>query len=338
MLSLLLLVLGATGSALVYKEAYWRLVHPELREPPTQVTAADHAAGIAAARAVFGDELRSVKLPEPGVAGYHLYLTEGEAFLAMDDHRVIDRWRPTDRPMALLFDLHAHLMTGEAGERVGGVVALLGTFMVLTGIYLWWPARRRFRLRTLMPTGFARKKLLASHRDLGLLSAPIILVLLLTGAGIVFYGAAGAILNGVLPGPAPTPEGAPEVSEPPGPAPTASAALLDVAARRFPDARIVFYYPPGDNGLHGFRMKQPCEIHPNGRTYVYMTGSGRVLRSVDACGQPAGQRALYSVYPLHSGKTDSRSYKLLVFLGGLTLTLISATGAASYLSKLKGVR
>lgn len=334
------MVLGATGSALVYKEAYWRLVHPELREQPTQVTAADHAAAIATARAEFGKELRSVKLPEPGVAAYHLYLTDGEAFLAIDDHRVIDRWRPLERPMALLFDLHAHLMAGEAGERVGGVVGLLGTFMVLTGVYLWWPARRRFRLRTLVPTGFARRKVLPSHRDLGLVTAPILLVLLLTGAGIVFYGAAGAILNGVLPGPAPRPEGAPEVSgpAPAGPGPTASAALLDAAATTFSDARIVFYYPPGDDGLHGFRMKRPCEIHPNGRTFVYMTGAGRVLRSVDACGQPAGQRALYSVYPLHSGKTDSGTYKLLVFLGGLALTLISATGAASYLAKIRGVR
>ena len=334
-------MLGATGSALVYKDAYWRLVYPELRTPAAEVTAADHAAAFAAADARFGEQLSSVKLPEPGVAGYHLYLSDGEAFLALDDHRLIDRWRPTERPMALLFDLHAHLMAGAAGERVGGVIGLLGALMVVTGIYLWWPARRRFSVRTLMPTGFARRKLLPSHRDLGLVTAPLLLILLLTGSGMVFYNTVGTILNGILSGPAPIPEGPPAVTATGGITPTdrtASAALIRQAATTFSDSRIVFYVPPDDRGVHGFRIKQDCEIHPNGRSYVYVRGDGRVVRTVDACQQPAGQRALYAVYPLHAGKLDSGTYRLLVFLGGLVLSLVSVTGAAAYLAKLRGVR
>lgn len=94
-----------TGAALVYKEAYWRLVYPELRAPSSQLSAADHAAAIAAAQREFGDELRSIKLPEPGVTAYHLYLDDGEAFLSAVDYSVIDRWRPSERVMSLLFDL-----------------------------------------------------------------------------------------------------------------------------------------------------------------------------------------------------------------------------------------
>lgn len=120
-LSLLLFVFSLTGGALVYKEAYWRLVYPELRVAAPALSAREHAAAIAAAHREFGGALRSVKLPEPGVAGYHLYLEDGEAFLSARDHRVIDRWRPSERVMSLLFDLHAHLMAGETGERIGGV-------------------------------------------------------------------------------------------------------------------------------------------------------------------------------------------------------------------------
>ena len=366
-LSLLLLVLGATGSVLVLKQPYWRLVYPELRSETAQLGPADHARAIRAAREHFGDALRSVKLPQPGVGAYHLYLTDGEAFMSVAGHRVIDRWRPRERPMALVFDLHAHLMAGRTGERVGGVVGLLGVFLVLTGVYLWWPARRRFNLRTLLPAGFSRSKLLPGHRDLGLLATPILLILLLTGSGMVFYGTAGALLNGVLSDRAPTPEGPPqalvaEAAEGSVATPTASTVLtstlsapsgvtprgenpvaapvdaIRTARDIFPDGRIVFYYPPDERGIRGFRIKQACELHPNGRSYAYLDAGGRVLKSVSACDQPAGQKALYAVYPLHAGMLDSGAYAVLTFLGGLALTLVSATGAAAYIAKLKGAR
>ena len=300
-------------------------------EPPV-VSPAEQAAAAAAADAAFGPEQRSVKLPEPGVPAYHLYLTDGEAFMTAGDHRVIDRWSPLDRPMSLLFDLHAHLMAGDAGERVGGVIALLGALLVATGLVLWWPSRRRFTLRGLLPRAFTRRDLLVSHRDLGALASPLLLVLLLTGGGIVFYGTARTLLNGLFG------DGVPSDLEPvagatAGPAIT-GAALFARAAEVLPDARLVFYYPDTGTGVHGFRLKRPCELHPNGRSYVYLDVAGRVLGSVDACAAAPGERATHAIYPLHSGKTPSATYKLLVFLGGALLALISATGAASYLRRL----
>ena len=44
-LSLVLFVFGVTGTALVYKEAYWRLAYPALRLPDRPVGAADAADG-----------------------------------------------------------------------------------------------------------------------------------------------------------------------------------------------------------------------------------------------------------------------------------------------------
>lgn len=335
-LSVLLLVLGVTGSVLVYKEAYWRMVHPALAAPYTVPTVHEAVRAIARADELFGPEVRSVKFPGPGLSAYHLYLDDGEAFLSATDLQLVDRWRPGERPMALLFDLHAHLMAGEGGERVGGVVAILGAFMVLTGVWLWWPARRRFRVRTLLPSGLTRRRLLPSHRDLGMVAAPLLLLLCLTGAGIVFYGTAGAVLRGILPGGDPLPEEAPAAA-PSLPAPErADAGLLDRVSSEFPDARLVFYYPPRDGDrLHGFRLQRPCELHPNGRTYLYLDASGAVVRRTDACDQPSGQRALHALYPLHAGKVDSDLYAAAVFLSGLALSLISFTGAAAYLSRIR---
>jgi uncharacterized iron-regulated membrane protein len=324
---------GLTGSPLVYKEAYWRLTYPELRIGDVELPAERHAEALATAQRQFGDAVRSFKFPEPGVPAYHLYLESGEAFLAPDDLRVIDQWSSRERPMAVLFDLHAHLMAGETGELIGGVIALFAVFLVVSGLVLWWPTRRHFRVSSLIPREMSRRALLISHRDLGAAATPLLLVLLLSGAGLVFYAAAQKLLNGALGDEVPS---LPVLS---GPADLsgvmADAAVLEAAQAAFPLARLVFYYPPRDGTtLHEFRVKQPCELHPNGRSYVYLAGDGSVLGKVDACAHPPGERAVQAFYPLHSGKTESGIYKFLTFLGGVALALLSATGALSFAKRL----
>jgi len=337
-LALVLFVFAVSGAMLVYKEAYWRAVYPELRGPGPELSAADHAQAVAVAQARFGKRLRNVKLPEPGVNAYHLYLTNGEAFLAVDDFRTLDAWRPTERLMAFLFDLHAHLLAGETGERVGGFIGLAGTLMALTGLILWWPARRRFRLANLWPRDLSRRTLLRWHRDLGLVVVPLLLLLLLTGSGIVFYETAGAILAGLTRDPTPPAErvlpaqglGASTARG----LPTAEAVARAMTA--FPDSRLVFITPAAGPGAPvAFRIKQSCELHPNGRSFVYFEpGKRGALRRVDACAAGSGVGALHALYPLHAGKTGSALYKAAAFLASLVLAMLCVTGVVTYLRKL----
>lgn len=336
-LSLFLFVFAITGSALVYKEALWRIAHPELRIDDPSLTAAEFAEGIRAADRQFGERVRSVKFPEPGVPAFHLYLEGGEAFLDVGDFRVIDEWTPRSRPTALLFDLHAHLMAGERGEIVGGWISLAGVLLAVTGLILWWPTRRQFRWRHLLPHGLARRHLIAWHRDLGLVFTPLLLILLLSAAGLVFYNTAGALLNGMF-GDEPPLAVTPEVARTADP-PLADAAILDQVALSFPDARPVFYYPPSaDAAFHEFRLKQPCELHPNGRSYLYLSLEGDVIERVDPCLNGPGEKLLHATYPLHAGKADSAVYKLLVFLGGLVLAALSFSGFIAYATRLGWIR
>jgi len=341
-LALVLLVFAVTGAALVYKEAYWQAVYPELRGGPPEVAADDHAAAVAAARERFGGKLRSVKLPEPGVPAYHLYLEGGEAFLAPGDRRVIDVWGKTDRVMAFLFDLHAHLLAGETGELVGGVFGLAGTLMAVTGLVLWWPARRRFRPANLWPQGLSRRALLRWHRDLGLVFTPLILVLLLTGSGLVFYGMAGAILNGLF-GDPPSETGPVAVSARESEGGLGGVPDMEAVARAqaaFPEARLVFVTPAsGPDTPMTVRIKQDCELHPNGRTFVYLhPATGEVLKKVDPCSGPPGQTALHALYPLHAAKIGSQIYKIAVILTGLALAVLSVTGVVTYVRSLRRAR
>jgi uncharacterized iron-regulated membrane protein len=111
---------------------------------------------------------------------------------------VIDRWRTSDRLMSVLFDLHAHLMAGDAGERVAGVVGLLRVSLAASGPGLWWSARRAFSFRNTLLRDFSRRSLLVWHRELGAVTSPVLLILLLTGSGLVFYETARTLLNGIF--------------------------------------------------------------------------------------------------------------------------------------------
>jgi len=235
--------------------------------------------------------------------------------------------------MALFFDVHAHLMAGDAGERVGGVIGLLGVLMCVTGLILWWPTRRQFSLRNLLPRNFARRTLILWHRDLGTIATPVLVLLLLSGSGLVFYTTAQRLLNGVFGDPVPA-------SSAPGPLPTsarlplADSAVIARVEAALPGARVVFYYPPREGtSFHEFRVKQACELHPNGRSYVYVDGRGHVT-TANACALPPGEKAVHAMYPLHAGKTESALYKFIAFLGAVVLAILSASGVVTYLKKI----
>ena len=335
LLALFMLVVSGTGAALVYKEAYWRLVYPELRGSVLVSDTAEQAAAIAAAHAQYGAALRSVKMPVPGVAAYQLYLHGAGAFLARDDHRIIDEWRTSERLMSLLFDLHAHLMAGRSGELVVGSVGLVGLFMAISGLLLWWPSRRRFSLANLWPRSLTRREMLFWHRDIGALMSPLLLLILLTGCGMVWYGTAQQWLNGLFGDDVP-------VTVKPALAAdtrfeTPDAAVLRRVVQALPGARIVFYYPPQEgSAVAGFRLRQPCELHPNGRSYVYVNAhDGEILQASDACAMPPGERTTNLIYPLHAGKAGSAVYKLLVLLSAVALMVLSFSGVVSYLQKIR---
>lgn len=341
----LMFVLAISGGALVYKEAWWRLTYEDLDRSAPVADPAAQAAAIAQAWSRFGPELRNVKMPEPGVPAYRMYLEAGEAFLSPEGEW-IDEWATGDRLMSWLFDLHAHLMAGERGELVGGVIALAGVMMVLSGLVLWLPARGMYSIRNLWPRGLSRRHLLAWHRDSGLLLTPLLLLLLVSGAGLVFYAQAQKLLNGLFG------DAVPVLAAPPVLAPDAGQAVnaflgrpdmrprlpdaqvMERVSEYFPGARVVLWYPE-ENGTYSFRVKQDCELHPNGRTYLYVNAhSGSIVHAVDACAQPPGERLLHTFYPLHAAKTGHAWYRALAFLGALVLAGLSVSGVITYLQKL----
>jgi uncharacterized iron-regulated membrane protein len=330
--SLWLLLLGTTGALLAFKEDWLRLVQPGAAGPPLSgevLSAPGLARRAAAAEAAFGVErVRSVVLAGPSIALDQVYLRDhaGGGYLDPTTGAVVARWAEGQRIVDVLFDLHHRLLLGEAGKKAVGVVGLLGAALVLSGLVLSWPALRRLR-GTMWPRTATRSALLVAHRELGLVAALPLLVLLLTGAAVVFPVTARILLGGA-PAPAAPTSKATAPSAAPG---IAWEAVFATTLERFPEAspRVVAW-PQAPGGPATVRLRQQAEWHPNGRTAVRVTAAGTLLNAHDAVVAPLADRLVYTAYPVHAAKVGGLPYRSLVALAGVALALLSAYGAIGY--------
>jgi uncharacterized iron-regulated membrane protein len=123
-------------------------------------------------------------------------------------------------------------------------------------------------------------------------------------------------------------------SEPPPAVATADAERISLASAfqtaqdELPGATPTFLYAPQsaqDPVLVRFRMQG--ELHPNGRSYVYVDPyRGAVLRTDRAVEGPLGQQLLHALYPLHIGSFGGIAVKMLYALLGLVPAVLTATG------------
>ena len=322
-----LAMLGISGTILLWKP--WWVAVDQL---PRAATAAETQAIIATVERL-GASYVTLPSPEFGVA--QAGLSDGAGAYIAHDGRLLARWSSIwDRPETLLFDLHHHLLLGEAGALFAGWLGLAAILFAVTGLILWWPTRRTFRWRAL-PARLTRPAILRHHRDVGVVLALPIVLVAATGALMVLKPLAALVLAPLSP--------AADVAEwqpkPPAPATPAAApnwpALLASTRNRFPDAELrILIWPkrPGDSVQ--IRMRQPAEWHPNGRTTLWLSAGGHILLSRDALAAPLAVRTQNALYPLHAarmaGSRLSLPLRIVHSLAGLGLMLLGSMAVVSF--------
>lgn len=323
-LAALLFLLSATGTLLVFKDDYLRATMPEARAAVDLSPAALSQVTVKAEQALGPNDLRALVFATDDLGLHKAYLRNGRSAYLNQTGEVIARWDENGRVEDWLFDLHHRLLLGDWGLYLSGVAGLAGSLLILTGLYAVWPMRLGLR-RGLKITASSRTQLRSLHRNLGVFSAVPILLLLLTGAAMVWSAQTRAFFDQWG---APEPLPVMTVSPDPVMAPIDWAAGFTGASRAFPDAVPRMAIWPGGAGPASLRLKQPGEWHPNGRTrYVFIDA---LAQSEDALSLGAGREAFNAIYPLHAGKTGSGIYKLLTALFGLALTALSFLGLISF--------
>lgn len=322
-----LAVLGLTGAALLWKPWWVGAV-----QTPRTASGEETLAIIAAAQKLGATH---VTLPsaEFGVAQAGFGRGGGGAYLAHDS-TLLARWQSAwERPETFLFDLHHHLLMGGTGEVVTGWLGLAAILFCVTGLILWWPTRRTFRLRPLPPR-FTRPAVILHHRDIGVVLALPILLASITGALMVLKPLGQAVLAPL----SPAAEVAAWQAKPPAPAVPAAPdwpAILAAARTQFPDAELrMIVWPKTPGEAVTIRMRRPAEWHPNGRTTLTLAGDGTVLAARDATAAPRAVRANFALYPLHSARMEDSTFalplRIVMTLAGLGLTLLGSLAVVTF--------
>lgn len=91
------------------------------------------------------------------------------------------------RLVSMLIDLHDNLLAGPMGRTVNGVGAGAVILMVLTGLVIWWPGRRRWRRSLTLRRGVGWKRFTWDlHSVIGFWGSSFVLVFALSGLYLCF--------------------------------------------------------------------------------------------------------------------------------------------------------
>jgi uncharacterized iron-regulated membrane protein len=338
LIGLLLLVLGLTGTVLVFKDDWLRAVVPHAAEArvsdPRLIGAALDQAFSAS------DRPRSVILADDRLGIHRLnFEDKTRGAYATQTGQVVARWDSLwARPELWLFDLHHYLLIGDVGKTIAGIAGLAGLGFVVTGVILWWPTRRTF-VFAVLPKTWKRAGIVKHHRDMGVWAAPVLAVILTTGSilalplyeGLAMALSPGKDLKAIM---------APPEHEGGALSPDLDwSAMMSEAQGRFPDAapRIISL-PSKSGGLISLRMRRAAEWLPNGRTQVWFDpADGRIVGTRDALTLPLGLRVANAQYPIHAAQVGGLAYRLVVAASGLALTLLGSLAVFTFWGNPSGL-
>ncbi len=308
-IGLLLALLGLTGAILVWEGEWIMLPGADDRvvEDVARMSAVTQAASAEG-------QLSRITFASEEIGLHQLAYADGSGAYVRQNGLVVDRWASQwERPELWLFDLHHHLFAGEAGEVVTGVAGIAGLLFVVTGAILWWRSRRAFRFR-LWPARLAPGPIVSHHRDLGLMTTPLLQISMLTGVLMLFAPVRTAMLGA---------EQRPKqvISSVIRPSPDQ---VLAFAKSRFPHAelrRLTFPTRPGDP--ISIRMRQSFEWTPNGRTQISIAADGKVTVE-DAAAANRSAWLSEKAYPVHSAKVGGRAWKIAMTVSGIALAVLGS--------------
>lgn len=330
-LGLFVLLSAVSGTALAWRDHVWRLQHPSLAAPASQMSDAELAAGVRTllTRHAVGS-VRLMAPPKDDLAGWRLWLEDGDqALYSADATRQLTRWNESTSFFGMMLELHVYLFAGAPGRWLMGAVGVGAVMLTGFGLWAWLAAPRRLRARHLAPNAWRRGPWLLAHRQWGLLVTVPTLMLMLTGTLMNW----STLWRSALPPAQVLATGPPRASSDSGDLATAMATIRS----QWPEARLAFLnVAEMHTGRLSARLRQPGEVHPNGRSAVTVSLDGTVLERYDALGAGALGALDDLVYPLHSGRIDIPGWHLGVVVSGLLLALLGCSGFATWAAAGRG--
>jgi uncharacterized iron-regulated membrane protein len=340
-LGLLFVLLGLTGSALVFYPEIDAALHPQVQleaaGPAPAWNSAVWDAALQTGRAHRPDPHGTWSLEATGApgaipgryypSGHHGHHAEREMVWFSPDGSQIIRSQPWGGYlMSWIYELHMHLLAGETGALVVGWSGLVLLLFLITGIVAWWPRGSWRKAFAFKRHSAPIRRLRDLHKLTGLWSFILLFLFVGTGALLALPDVRTQLLTATLGSPTPVP--APLSSASSG-RQVSIAQALTAAHRALPDARVTFIDVPG-TGAEPFRIRAQVPGDPHGRfpsSYVFVDQySGRVLAIHDTRQGNRATQVNQWVRALHDGSVAGLATRILAVAMGLVPAALFVTG------------
>lgn len=337
---IIFVLLGLTGSALVYQDEILSLLYPQQMRMAGGETAAPSRI-LTAVQSALPAGGRVVILRYPETAGRPIqalleYSPGRRQTLLVDPATAnIIGPLPGGETFSVLLELHSRLMLQAMGREIVGWVGVVLAISAVTGLILWWP---RPRLRAWKQAWQLKwrnmswpRRSFDLHKVSGTGIAVPMLLIALSGSALTFREPLLPLMTAL--------GGIPQARPAVRPVALENArtldALVDEALRQIPGARLVFISPPPrSGGATRIRLRQPGEIHQNGRSYVLLDAAGTVLDMQRVSELPIANMVFDQLpYPLHTGYMFGEAGRFVVFIAGILPLLLFVTGLVLWLRR-----
>lgn len=338
---LLMVLLGLTGSLLVFDHAIDERINPSLlltdgtgtRTSLSDVTENAEAA-FAEAHPQLPATAAAVSSPRVANGVWTAWFQTGTVEEPLWTMVFVDPYSGVvtgqrvwgENLMGIVYRLHYTLLGGDAGAVVVGIGGILLMVSVVSGVWLWWPLwMNSWRAAFVVRRG--RRFLYDLHKVVGLTSSALLIVVSFTGVYMTFpewikpavllFSEETKHIEGLTSAPG-------EVER----LITAEDAIA-IAQRLFPSAKFDHFHPPQtQDGVYEIGLRQPGEVQTSfGATQVYVDCfTGSVLAIRDPKTLTAADHFFAWQFPLHNGEAFGLPGRLAVFASGFTPALLYVTG------------
>lgn len=350
---LLFVLVGLTGSVLVFDHAIDEWLHPELlltrgsgeRVPLAEVTGRAEAA-YAAAHPGEAAKAEAVGSPRVENGVWVTWFQGGTEAAPVWTMVFVDPYSGAvtgqrvwgEDPVGTIYRLHYTLLGGAWGTAAVGVAGIVLMVSVVSGVWLWWPLWKR-GWRAAFAVRRGRRFQYDLHKAVGIVISPVLLVVAFTGIYMIFPGLIRPVVTLFSEETKPI-EGL-KSGKGDGEKSLSAEEAIATALRRFPEAKFDHLHPPKTaDGAFEVGLRQPGEVQRSfGATQVWVDRhTGEVLAVRDPKRLTAADTFFAWQFPLHNGEAFGLPGRLVVFASGFAPAVLYVTGFVVWWRRRRGAK
>lgn len=333
---LLFVLLGLTGSLLVFDHAIDEWLNPEVLLTQGEGEQQPVEAIIAAAETAFPGNTPAHSATTPRIENgvWTVWFPSGTRENRTFTSVHVDPYTAEvtgqrvwgQHLMTWIYRLHFRLLGGETGGIIVGLSGILILISLISGLYLWWPLWKNGWRAAIAIRG-GRRFNYDLHKSVGLFSAVFLLVITFTGIYMefprIFRQGISYIAETTRP-----PRGLESKELDSGASITIDEAIA-IASERFPNAKLDHLHPPeGDDGVYEVAFRQDGEVQQSfGRTQVFLDRfSGDIVEVRTPDDSTAADMFFAWQFPLHNGEAFGLFGRWVVFVSGIVPAVLYVTG------------